>query len=143
MIKYILPLLLLQSLTMADKIDSLSINNQTFYTITERYDLYGSKGEVMRLYTKENNADMTYLVGLTLDDVTGACSDTKRQKGAYESNSTHLTFYSFWDSSPSIEDAPYGVRVQSYRVLDKHTLVLESSKIYIESEKRNLLYIEN
>ncbi len=57
--------------------------------------------------------------------------------GAYEINGTTITLYSFWDRKGKVYDSPYGARIQFYEMLPNHTVVLKSSKVYIETARKS------
>jgi len=118
----------------------ISIEDQDFSIVTETYNIYNSKGEVMKLYKEERNGNLTYVLGLTLWDTTGTCSARKIQKGAYEINGTDIMLYSFWDRDGKIDNAPYGARITHYKMLEDHTVVKKSSYLYIESTRKNYNY---
>jgi hypothetical protein len=59
------------------------------------------------------------------------------QDGSYEINGTEITLYSFWDRKGKSYDSPYGARIQRYEMLPNHTVVLRSSKVYIEAARIN------
>ena len=121
----------------AGDLKHITIGKQDFSIITEVYDIYGSKGVVMKLYKEERNNDLTFVLSLTLKDNTGTCSDKSIQEGAYEINGTQMTLYSFWDRRGKAYDAPYGARITHYKLSDDLTMVKESSYLYIESERKN------
>ena len=120
--------------------EHIKIGNQDFSIVTETYNIYNSKGEVMKLYKEERNHKLTYVLGLTLKDTTGTCSIRRIEKGAYEINGTDIMLYSFWDREGKIYDAPYGARIAHYKMLEDHTVVKKSSYIYIESARKNYSY---
>jgi len=126
-----LPMILLS--TEAQK---TTIGKHHFSIVIEGYNLYNSKGDVMKLYREENGTS-TYILGVTLHDNTGTCSDKSIQKGAYEINGTSIILYSFWDRSGPEYNAPYGARVQKYEVLNDGTVDLKESRVYIESDIKN------
>jgi len=115
----------------------VAIGKQDFSIVMEEYDIYDSKGEVMKLYKEERNNDLTFILSHTLYDITGNCGDKTIQEGAYEINGTDITLYSFWDRRGRMYEAPYGARVSHYQVLDDHSVVKKSSYIYVESERKN------
>ncbi len=119
------------------QLEHIKIGNQDFSIVTETYDIYSSKGEVMKLYKEERDRKPRYILGLTLKDNTGTCSDFKIQEGAYEINGTDIIFYSLWDRRGKVDDAPYGARITHYKMLEDHTIVKKSSYIYIESASKN------
>lgn len=136
--KILIPLFLfLTQFIFCAELKHVTIENQDFSIVTENYDIYGSKGTVMRFYKEERNNDLTFVLRLTLTDHTGSCSDKGIQEGAYEINGTDITLYSFWDRKGRAYDAPYGARVMHYKMLDDHSVVKKSSYIYIESERKN------
>lgn len=119
------------------KLEHVTIVNQDFSIVTESYDIYDSKGEVMKFYKEERNNNLTFVLSLIMKDDTGSCSDKSMQTGSYEINGTHITLYSFWDRKGKAYDSPYGARIQRYEMLPNHTVVLKSSKVYIETARRN------
>ena len=129
-------LLLTQSLLTAD-LQHITIGNQDFSLTTESYDIYDSKGEVLRFYREERNNDLTFIFSLILKDRTGTCSDQSREDGSYEINGTEITLYSYWDRKGKAYDAPYGARIQVYEILNNHAVVRKSSKLYIETKRQN------
>lgn len=118
-------------------LEHLSIGNQDFSIVTESYKIYDSKGEVVKFYKEERNNDLTFIFSLILEDATGTCADKSIQSGSYEINGTNITLYSFWDRKGKVYDSPYGARIQHYEMLPDHTIVLKSSKLYIETARRS------
>lgn len=129
-------LTIIQSLFSAE-LKHITIGKQDFSVITETYDVYDSKGEVMQLYKKERNNDLTFVLSLKLKDRTGSCADKSMQDGSYEINGTDIRLYSFWDRKGRAYNSPYGARIQHYEILPNHAVVLRSSKVYIETDRRN------
>ena len=129
-------LLFTQSL-FAAQLQHITIGNQDFSLTTESYDIYDSKGDVLRFYREERNNDLTFIFSLILKDRTGTCSDQSMQDGSYEINGTEITLYSFWDRKGKSYDSPYGARIQRYKMLPDHTIKRISSKVYIETEREN------
>lgn len=136
--KIILHILLgMSTLFASGQLEHLTIGNQDFSLITESYDIYDSKGEVMKLYTEEENNDLTFVLSLILKDSTGSCSDKSVQEGTYEINGTDIILYSFWDRRGKAYSSPYGARMQHYKILPNHTVERVSSQVYIETEREN------
>jgi hypothetical protein len=136
--KILLHILLgISTLFASAQLEHLTIENQDFSIVTEAYDIYDSKGEVMKLYTEEQNNDLTFVLSLILKDSTGSCSDKSVQEGTYEINGTDITLYSFWDRRGKAYSSPYGVRIQHYKMLPNHTVKRISSQVYIETEREN------
>ena len=135
--KLLLLLFTLSSLLLSTEFEQITAEKKNFLVITESYKEYTSTGKAMRLYIEEPNHNLTLLFSLTLADATGVCSDKKIQKGTYDLNSTHVTLYNFWDRIGDTYSAPYGARIQHYKILDNNTLDLLYAKIYIESEAKN------
>jgi len=125
------------SFLFSEELKHITLGNQDFSITTETYDIYDSKGEVMSLYKEENNNDRTFVLSLRLKDRTGSCADQKMQDGSYEINGTNIMLYSFWDRKGRKYNSPYGARIQHYEMLPNHTVVLRSSKVYIETDRRN------
>jgi len=48
-------LMLISTLFSSSKLEHIAIGNQDFSIVTESYDIYDSKGEVMKLYKEERN----------------------------------------------------------------------------------------
>ena len=119
------------------KFEHVTIGYQDFSITTESYDIYDSKGKVMRFYKEERNNDLTFIFSLILEDSTGTCADKSMQSGYYEINGTNIMLYTFWDRKGKAYDSPYGSRIQYYKMLPNHSVVLKSSKIYIETVRRN------
>jgi len=116
---------------------AIKIGDQDYAIVTETYNIYSSKGKVMKLYKKEHDGKLTYILGLTLRDITGTCSIRKEQRGAYEINGTDIKLYSFWDRDRQIDNAPYGARIVHYKLLEDQTIVKKASTLYIESARKN------
>ena len=135
--KTLLLLLLIAQALMGAELKHMTIGNQDFSLTTETYDIYDSKGEVLRLYREEQNNNLTFVFSLILKDRTGACSDKSMEDGYYEINGTKVTLYSHWDRRGKAYDAPYGARVQVYELKDNYNLVRTSSRLYIEMQRRN------
>ena len=119
------------------ELEHVTLGNQDFSIVTESYEIYDSKGEVMKFYKEERNNDLTFILSLILKDKTGTCADKSTQEGTYEFNGTSITLYSFWDRKGKVYDSPYGARIQRYEMLPNHTVVLKSSKVYIETARRS------
>jgi hypothetical protein len=111
----------------------ITIKNQHFSLVKERYDVYDSKGEFIRFY-KENNE--TVLFRLTLKDVTGNCSSKSLQDGAYKIDDNGITLYSFWDRVGRAYLEPYGARVERYELQDDGKFQKVFSKIYMETTRQ-------
>lgn len=118
-------------------LEHVTLGNQDFSIVTESYDIYDSKGEVMKFYKEERNNDLIFVLSLIIKDKTGTCADKSTQEGAYEINGTTITLYSFWDRKGKVYDSPYGARIQQYKVLPDHSVVLGSSKIYMETARKS------
>ncbi len=118
-------------------LEHITIGNQDFSVVTELYEIYDSKGEVMKFYKEERNNDLTFVLSLILKDKTGTCADKSMQTGTYEINGTEITLYSFWDRKGKAYDSPYGARIQRYEMLPNHTVVLKASKVYIETARKS------
>lgn len=134
---FLLILLTLTTLIATAQLEHVTIKNQDFSIVTEAYDIYDSKGEVMKLYREERSNDLSFVLSLILKDRTGTCSDQSMQDGSYEINGTEITLYSFWDRKGKAYDSPYGARIQRYEMLPDHTVVLKSSKVYIETARKS------
>lgn len=118
-------------------LEHITIGNQDFSIVTESYKIYDSKGEVMKFYKEERNNDLTFIFSLILNDATGTCADKSTQSGTYEINGTNITLYSFWDRKGKAYSSPYGARIQHYEMLPNHTVMLRSSKVYIETARKS------
>ena len=134
---FLLILFTLSTLFATAELEHITIGNQDFSIVTESYEIYDSKGEVMKLYKEERNNDLLFVLSLILKDKTGTCADKSMQKGTYEINGTDIILYSFWDRKGKAYDSPYGARIQHYKMLPNHTVVLASSKVYIEASRKS------
>ncbi|MFC2057625.1 hypothetical protein ACFLR6_01665 [Campylobacterota bacterium] len=134
---FLLIFLTLTTLFATAELEHITIGNQDFSMVTESYEIYDSKGEVMKLYKEERNNDLIFVLSLILKDSTGTCADKSMQTGTYEINGTDITLYSFWDRKGKAYDSPYGARIQRYEMLPDHTVVLNSSKVYIETARKS------
>ncbi len=127
---------LMLTLLQAAELKHISMGNFEYSLITDSYDAYDSKGEVMKLYAEENNNDLTFILSLTLHDKTGTCSDKSLEDGSYEINGTTLTLYSAWDRLGRAYDAPVGARIQVYELQPNATFKRISSRLYIETHRK-------
>ena len=118
-------------------IEHISIDSQPFTIVKETYNEYGNKGEVMRFYKGGEKNETALLLTFTLRDRMGPCSARELEKGTYEINASTITFYSSWKRGGKAYEAPSGARVKVYKVLKDSTLKKVSSKVYIETSKRN------
>jgi len=134
---WVLLFALVQTL-MAAELKHITIGNQDFSITTETYDIYDSKGEVLRLYREERNNNLTFVFSLILKDRTGPCSEKSVEDGYYEINGTTVTLYSHWDRRGKAYDAPYGARIQVYELKDNYDLVRTSS-----SSTNSTMYVSN
>ena len=127
---------LLITLLQSGELKHISMGNFDFSLITDSYDAYDSKGEVMKLYAEENNNNLTFILSLTLHDKTGTCSDKSLEDGSYEINGTTLTLYSAWDRLGRAYDAPFGARIQVYELQPNASFKRISSRLYIETHRK-------
>ena len=130
------PLLIFSFLMSEEVSDRMTLSGHDFIMTTESYNLYGSKGNVMRIYQKVPNSKRKYLLSFTLDETTGGCRTTSAEEGSYEVSGSKITFYTLWNRRNNA-DEPYGARIQTYIVEENGELKRISSKIYIETEPRN------
>jgi len=130
-------LLLLSSTLFSTEIQHLNIGKQDFMLTVEEYDVYDSKGQVLRIYKEKHNNDLIFMFSLILQDRTGGCSAQSKEDGYYEINGTTVTLYSFWDRKGKAYDAPYGARIQVYTLNKNYDLERTSSRLYIETERQN------
>lgn len=119
-----------------EKVTPLTLADQHFMIKTETYDIYDSKGTVMRLYQELSTKEMKQLFAFTLEDTTGACHEKSVEEGSYEVDGSTIIFYTLWNRRGN-SDAPYGARIQRYSVDPKGELKLLSSRIYIETERKS------
>jgi len=126
-------ILLLTLVQLFSKVENLTINNQPFTIEEEYYDEYGSKGKTVTFYKKEKDGNKISLLSFVLNDATGGCNDKSIEKGTYEINGTTLSFYTLWKRQGSVDDAPFGGRIQRYEVLENGEFNLLSSFLYVET----------
>jgi len=132
--KPFLVLLLLGGMLHADAtLEHMTLRGTDFTSITEDYDVYDSKGRVLKFYRDEQNYDLKHLFNLTLNDKTGTCSARSVEEGSMEINGNIITLYTFWDRQGRIYDVPYGARIKRYEVQKDGTL----GKLYIETAKKS------
>ena len=124
-------------LLFSTEIKHINIGKQDFMLTVEEYDVYDSKGEVLRVYKEMRNNDLVFMFSLILKDRTGACSAKSVEDGYYEVTDTGITLYSHWDRRGKAYDAPYGARVQVYTLNNNYDLERTSSRLYIETERQN------
>ena len=117
-------------------LNRITIADQKFMIKTELYDLYDSKGKVLRLYQGIRDEEPKLLFSFTLNDTTGPCHEKSVEEGSYEVNGSNMIFYTLWDRYGNV-DAPYGVRIKMYTVDANGAFKLLSSKIYIETERKS------
>ena len=130
-------ILLCTALLTGAELKHINIGNQDFMLTVEEYDVYDSKGEVLRVYKEKRNNDLQFMFSLILKDRTGTCADKAVEDGYYEINGTTVTLYSFWNRRGKAYDAPYGARKQVYTLNSRYDLEQNSSKIYIETQREN------
>jgi hypothetical protein len=118
-------------------VEHRTLNGQDFTLITEDYDVYDSKGKVVKFYRDELNNDLTYLFPVTLTDKTGTCGARSLTRGAYEIKGKTITLYTFWDRQGRVYDTPYGARIQKYEVTKRGDLKLIGSKLYVETARKS------
>lgn len=136
--KPFLVLLLLGGMLHADAtLEHMTLRGTDFTSITEDYDVYDSKGRVLKFYRDEQNYDLKHLFNLTLNDKTGTCSARSVEEGSMEINGNIITLYTYWDRQGRIYDVPYGARIKRYEVQKDGTLKLLSGKLYIETAKKS------
>ncbi len=103
------------------------------YTFTkEHYEVYDSKGTVVRCYYEARNRDLLHRFTLTLEDRTGTCGARSIEEGAYEIKGDIVTLYTLWHREGRSYDTPYGVRIMRYRAERNGTFTLLLSRIYVE-----------
>ena len=134
--KFILLLLSITTFLFCATVTPIRIANQNFKLSIEEYNIYNSKGKVMRLY-QEDKSDLDFEITHILEDTTGGCADKSIKQGSYKINGTSLTLYSFWDRKGRKYDAPYGARIIHYELQPNATFLRVSSRLYIETQRKN------
>lgn len=132
--KKIFALLWLFTFWLYANIQEITINHHSFTIVTERYDIYDSKGEVMKFYRDIH--DDKPLFHLTLSDATGGCSSRSLVDGAYEIEGNKIRLYSFFHRQGTAYMEPYGARVVEYKVDKSGELKRVRSEVYIETAQR-------
>ena len=118
-------------------VENIIINNHQFALLKESYDEYGSKGETISFYSKEKDRKEDAIFAFVLHDSTGGCNDKSIEKGTYEINGTTLTFYTLWKRQGSVDDAPFGGKIQHYEVVEDGSFNLLSSSLYVETHTKD------
>ena len=113
----------------------LVINKHEFVIVTESYNIYDSKGTFMKFY--DANSSDEALFRLTLGDATGNCSERSLEDGSYEIKGDMITLYTLWHRRGNAYLAPYGAKIQKFKVGSNGKLKMISSQIYLEETKRN------
>jgi len=119
------------------KIEHITLHDHDFAIVTESYDIYDSKGTVMKFYREERNNDLTFLFSHTLHDATGSCADKSLEDGTYEINGSSITLYTFWDRRGRAYDSPYGARIRTYTVDKSGNVKMRSGRLYVETSKKS------
>lgn len=117
-------------------VEHIEIGGYDFSLITETYDIYDSKGKVLKLYYEARNNDLLHRLSFTLHDETGSCSAKSIEEGAYEIEGNTITLYTFFDRRGRIYDVPYGARITKYKVQKGGVLKMVDSRLYIETAKK-------
>ncbi len=112
----------------------LTINHHTFTLVTESYDIYNSKGKVMKFY--KNIDSQKPLFHITLTDATGGCTGRSLEDGAYEIEGNKIILYSFFHRQGTAYMEPYGAKIVKYEVTKSGKLKKLNSRIYIETAQR-------
>ena len=134
--RYLLIVLTLSQSLFSASLEHITINNHDFSVVTEQYEFYDSKGEVMKLYKEERNKNLSFALRLTLKDTTGGCSSKSIEEGAYDINGSVITLYTQWKRRGKAYDAPAGVRVQRFEVQNDGTLEQVFGELYIETARK-------
>ncbi len=111
----------------------ISINAQDFTIIKENYNIYDSKGVTMTLRDKNLKSVLT----LILNDATGSCSSKSIEEGTYSIEGSNITLYHRWRRVGKAYNAPYGGQIEEYFVDKNGKFSRVSSKVYIESSRKN------
>jgi len=119
------------------KLEHITLNENDFSIVTEAYDIYDSKGKVVKLYFEARNNDLLHRLSFTLHDETGSCSGKSVEDGAYEIDGNTITFYSFFDRRGRVYDVPYGARIMRYEVQKDGMLKKTESRLYIETSRKS------
>jgi len=114
----------------------LTINKHSFTLLEEYYDEYNSEGKTVTFYKNEKDGNKTSLLSFVLNDATGGCNDKSIEKGSYEVNGTTLSFYTLWKRQGSVDDAPYGAKIERYKILETGELNRLSSELYVETHTK-------
>ena len=115
----------------------VTINENDFSIITENYDIYDSKGTIMKWYYEARDNNLLHRLSFTLKDSTGGCSAKSIENGHYEIKGNTITLYTFWKRQGRVYDVPYGARIMQYEVTKSGKLKLLSSRLYVETTKKS------
>lgn len=125
--------MLFSSYLLGASLEHITIRDYDFSIVTEKYDIYDSKGEVMKLYREERNNDLRFVFSFILKDATGTCSDKSMQQGSYTVNGNMIVLYTLWERKGRVYDAPYGAKIERYEVSEEGNVVQTSSRLYVET----------
>ena len=134
--KLLLSILYSIAILHAATLEHMTLNDNDFSMVTEDYDIYDSKGTVMKFYFEARNNDLLHRFSFTLHDETGTCSAKSIEDGAYEIEGNTITLYSFFDRRGRIYDVPYGARIIRYEVQKDGSLKRTESRLYIETSRK-------
>ncbi len=118
------------------EVEYLNITNQELIVIKDNYNLYKTKGRVVKFYHEESNKDLKFLKSFILDESSGGCSARAYQRGVYDINGSNITFYTKWSRSGKAYDLPQGVMIESYALKENGSLQKLSNQLYIESSQK-------
>lgn len=99
-------LMLFSSYLLGASLEHITIRDYDFSIVTEKYDIYDSKGEVMKLYREERNNDLRFVFSFILKDATGTCSDKSMQQGSYTVNGNMIVLYTLWSEKAGYMTRP-------------------------------------
>ncbi len=111
----------------ANALKHVTINKHDFSFEEEHYKLYDSKSKIVKIYQKGTKVKL-----FTLSEFSGDCTSRGIIEGSYEIADENITFYTMWRRQGDASFAPYGARIEHYRISDAGKLEKIDAKIYLE-----------
>ena len=134
----ILILTLAFSINSYSQIDTVTINGYDFiFTHVKSSDTDDIENASVNLFRYGKNGEIKYLLNHTLDLTEGDCNSMSVEMGDYLIEDSAIVFYSFWCRQGDAPVSPWGARIQKYSVQKNGNVILASSRLYIETSRKD------